>query len=452
MQSFVSVQPCSDFPLQNLPYGVFSTATDPTPRCGVAIGEFVLDLREVKRAGLLSGPELSAHGGCFEQPTLNAFMALGPPAWQEARTTLQRLLSGEEGALRDSCTLRSAALVPMSSAFMHLPAAIGDYTDFYASREHATNVGAMFRGQANALQPNWLHLPVGYHGRASSIVVSGTCVRRPWGQVLPPAQPEAAAAAPAAAPAFQPSAALDYELEMGCFIGPGNALGQPIPATSAADHIFGYVLVNDWSARDIQKWEYVPLGPFNGKNFATSISPWVVTPAALEPFAVPAPPQDDPLPPPYLHQPDGRRTNYDVQLEVSVLPETQSARGDGGHAVEAAEGAAGAGGAVATRSSMRTMYWTLPQMIAHHTAGGCNLRPGDLLATGTLSSAGARGAGCLLEATWNGTRPLRLADGSQRGYLQDGDTVVLTGHCQGDGYRVGFGECRAKVLPALPNQ
>lgn len=455
MQSFVNVQPSSQFPLQNLPYGVLSTATDPTPRPGVAIGDFVLDLRAVKRAGLLSGPELSVHGGCFEQPTLNAFMALKPSAWREARTTLQRLLGAGEGALRDSPALRSAALVPAADATMHLPAAIGDYTDFYASREHATNVGAMFRGQANALQPNWLHLPVGYHGRASSIVVSGTQVRRPWGQVVPPAQPGAAAAA--AAPAFQPSAALDYELEMGCFIGAGNTLGQPIPVASAADHIFGFVLVNDWSARDIQQWEYVPLGPFNGKNFATSISPWVVTPAALEPFAVPAPPQDDPLPLPYLRQPSGLRTNYDVHLEVSILP---GAQGTGGNASSSGEIQSGGGDAtarepqatVATRSSMQTMYWTLPQMIAHHTAGGCNLRPGDLLATGTLSSAGPSGAGCLLEATRNGTCPLQLADGSQRSYLQDGDTVVITGYCQGDGHRVGFGECRGRVLPALAPQ
>ncbi|KAL4425695.1 hypothetical protein ABPG75_009711 [Micractinium tetrahymenae] len=449
MQSFVSVHPSSHFPLQNLPYGIFSTATDPTPRLGVALGDFVLDLRAIKRAGLLSGPELSAHERCFEQPTLTAFMALGPPAWREARATLQRLLSAGEGALRDNLALRSAALLPMADVTMHLPAAIGDYTDFYASREHATTVGAMFRGEANALQPNWLHLPVGYHGRASSIVVSGTDVRRPWGQALPAAQP-------GATPTFCPSAALDYELEMGCFIGAGNTLGQPIPAASAADQIFGYVLVNDWSARDIQKWEYVPLGPFNGKNFATSISPWVVTPAALEPFAVPAPPQDDPLPLPYLRQPDGLRANYDVQLEVSIVPEARGGTGGGGGGGGSqGKGAAGAGGAeatVVTRSNMRTMYWTLPQMIAHHTAGGCNLRAGDLLATGTLSSAGPQGAGCLLEATWNGTRPLQLADGSQRAYLQDGDTVVLTGYCQGQGYRVGFGKCHGKVLPALPPQ
>lgn len=465
MASWVPVPPGSHFPLQNLPYGVCSTAADPRPRPCVAIGDHVLDLRAIRRAGLLAGPVLSRAGDCFEQPTLNAFMALGQPAWREARLALTRLLSAGEGALRDDMALRAAALLPAAAAAMHLPAAIGDYTDFYASREHATNIGIMFRGQENALQPNWLHLPVGYHGRASSIVVSGTGVRRPWGQVQ--------SGAAGAAPRFQPSAALDYELEMGAFIGPGNELGSPIPIDEAEDHIFGYVLVNDWSARDIQRWEYVPLGPFNSKNWATSISPWVVTPAALEPFRCPAPAQE-PAPLAYMSQPPGRRHNYAVHLEVTIQPaslsSSSSSSGDGtsGSAMDAgASGPAGdaSGGSyssscsvssgpppptLAARSSLAGVYWTLPQMIAHHTAGGCALRPGDLLATGTLSARGELGAGCLQERTWGGARPLALADGSQRAYLEDWDRVALSGWCQGDGFCVGFGECTGVVLPALP--
>ncbi|KAI7844294.1 hypothetical protein COHA_002092 [Chlorella ohadii] len=445
LASWVPVPADSHFPLNNLPYGVFSTATSPLPRPGVAIGDSVLDLAAVQRAGLLSGPVLSAANNCFQQPVLNAFMALGRPAWAEARATLLRLLSADEGVLRDDVALRSRLLLPRSEVRMHLPAAIGDYTDFYASREHATNIGIMFRGRENALQPNWLHLPVGYHGRASSIVVSGTDVRRPRGQVVRgTAQPPV--------PSFEASAALDYELEVGCFIGPGNELGCPIPVERAAEHIFGYVLVNDWSARDIQRWEYVPLGPFTSKNFATSISPWIVTPDALEPFACSAPPQDDPQPLPYLRQRPGERTNYDIQLEVAIQPSSSSSgcstEGGGGGSAGDAGGESSGQPTVVTRSNLRTMYWTLPQMIAHHTAGGCPLRPGDLLASGTLSCEGPLGAGCLQEATWGGSRPVRLGDGSERTFLLDGDTVVMSGYCQGEGYRVGFGECRGMVLPA----
>ncbi|PSC75747.1 fumarylacetoacetase [Micractinium conductrix] len=416
---------------------------------GVAIGDSVLDLRAVAESGLFAGPLLSSHTAVFQQPTLNAFMALGRPAWLEARATLQRLLSAEEGRLRDDVRLRERALVSLRDVRMHLPAGIGDYTDFYASREHATNMGRMFRVYANALQPNWLHLPVGYHGRASSIVVSGTDVRRPWGQALPPAPAgEGATGGTAApgAPVFQPCAALDYELEMGCLIGPGNELGAPIPVDRAADHIFGLVLVNDWSARDLQRWEYVPLGPFTSKSFATSLSPWVVTLEALQPFAVAAPPQEAPCPLPYLRQPPGQRTNFNISLEVALQPAGSGGGGGSGSGGEARAAEA----TVVTRSNLRTLYWTLPQMIAHHTAGGCNLRPGDLLATGTLSCEGPQGAGCLQEATWNSSRPVRLADGSERCFLQDGDSVVVSGYCQGEGYRVGFGECCGAVLPALP--
>ncbi|KAL4859929.1 Fumarylacetoacetase [Chlorella vulgaris] len=418
------------FSLRNLPYGIFSTAANPTPRPGVAIGAHVLDLAALSSAGLFSGPLLSSQAQCFQQTTLNSFMALGRPAWVEARQSLQRLLAAGEGALRDNAELRERALVPMHDAAMHLPAAIGGYTDFYCSREHATNVGIMFRGKDNALQPNWLHLPVGYHGRASSVVVSGTPVRRPWGQVLRQA---------GHSPAFQPSGQLDFELEMGCLVGPGNELGSCLSVGSAADHIFGYVLVNDWSARDIQKWEYVPLGPFNSKNFATSISPWVVTPDALAPFECEAPPQDPP-PLPYLQQPQGQRRNYDVRLEVAIQP-----GGGGGGGSDASE-------TVVTRSNLRTLYWTLPQMMAHHTAGGCNLRPGDLIATGTLSCEGPQGAGCLLEATWNGSQPVQLSDGSVRHYLLDGDTVIMRGYCQAEDGQQWDGQLQHTESSSLDNR
>jgi fumarylacetoacetase len=356
-------------------------------------------------------------------------MSLGRPAWRETRAALQRLLSADEGALRDNPDLRSTALIPQADATMHLPASIGDYTDFFCSKEHAVNCGVMFRGPDNPLNPNWLHLPVAYHGRASSIVVSGTEVRRPWGQTAP--------TAPDAPPTFQPSSVLDFELEMGAFIGPGNDLGAPISINSAADHIFGMVLVNDWSARDVQRWEYVPLGPFAAKNWATSISPWIVTLDALEPFAVASPPQDPP-PLPYLAAPsDDKSTasvscNYDVRLEASIRPEDSTES------------------YIITRSNMKTLYWTVQQMVAHHTAGGCNLRSGDLVATGTLSTEGEGGQGCLLELSWSGSRTVALGDsGGERRFLADGDEVTLSGYCQGEGFRVGFGECRGRVLPAL---
>ncbi|KAL6771357.1 hypothetical protein ACKKBG_A26025 [Auxenochlorella protothecoides x Auxenochlorella symbiontica] len=418
--SWVSVQTDSDWSLQNLPYGIFSTADNPRPRPGVAIGDLVIDLAALSGSGLLAGHMLGS-SSCFQQTTLNEFMGMGQPAWREARSILTRLLSSQEGVLRDSAYLQSSCCIPQSAVTMHLPATIPNYTDFYASREHATAVGAMFRGKANALQPNWLHLPVGYHGRASSVVVSGTDVRRPWGQVWEEESKQAE---------WVPSAAVDYELELGIFMGgPANQLGHPLRIEAADAAVFGYVLLNDWSARDLQKWEYVPLGPFTSKNWATSISPWVVTAAALEPFRVPAPTQD-PAPPAYLRSQAG--CNYDLDLRVGVAP------------------AGRAGPDPVTHTNMRTLYWTPAQMAAHHTVSGCPLVPGDLLGTGTISSEGPGGAGCLLEATLNGTKPVALQSaGTHRAWLQDGDRVVLTGHCQGEGYRVGFGECAGTLLPAL---
>ena len=421
LTSFVPVEPGSHFPIQNLPYGIFrrrAEGPDGRPRVGTAIGEFVLDLSVLEDRGLLA-PTALAGRRVFGEPTLNAFMAAGRPVWRETRHILTRLLSANEATLRDDAMLRDAALLPIIDVEMLLPAAIGDYTDFYSSREHATNVGIMFRGRDNALMPNWLHLPVGYHGRASSIVVSGTDLRRPMGQ---------SKADDAAAPSFGPSRVLDFELEMGYFVGPGNDLGRPIPIGGAMDHVFGLVLVNDWSARDIQKWEYVPLGPFLAKNFGTSISPWVVTLDAVEPFRVAGPEQADPRPLPYLQQPGPGA--YDVRLEVSL--QTAQMREP----------------AVICRSNFRHMYWSIAQQIAHHTVGGCNLRPGDLLASGTISGPTPDSYGSLLELAWRGERPLTMPTGEKRASLQDGDRLTMTGWCEGEGYRVGFGEVTGRILPA----
>ncbi|MFW6183939.1 MAG: fumarylacetoacetase, partial [Chloroflexota bacterium] len=312
-------------------------------------------------------------------------------------------------------------LYPAQAVTMHLPATIGDYTDFYSSRHHASNVGRMFRGEENPLLPNWRHLPVAYHGRASSVVVSRTPIRRPQGQMLAPD----ADAPHADAPHFGPSQELDFELEVGFLVGPGNALGHPLSVEEAQAHIFGLVLVNDWSARDIQRWEYRPLGPFLGKNFATSLSPWVVTLEALAPFRVEGPPQE-PQPLPYLQQPQPRA--YDIKLQVSLQP----------------DGAPSA--TVISRSNARHLYWSMEQQLAHHTIGGCNLRPGDLLASGTISGPTPDSYGSLLELAWGGQRPLTLPHGDRRTFLQDGDTVTLSGWCQGDGYRVGFGSVTGVIV------
>jgi fumarylacetoacetase len=416
LRSFLPVPPESHFPIQNLPYGVFRRHADDPPHIGVAIGDWVLDLRVLEERGLLDTPA-SRGQRVFAEPTLNAFMALGRSAWSEVRAVLSRLLRADEPTLRDNASLREQALVPMASVKLLLPAAVGDYTDFYSSREHASNVGTMFRGPDNALMPNWLHLPVAYHGRASSVVVSGTDLRRPQGQTK---------ADDAPAPSFGPSRSLDFELEMAFFIGPGNELGRPVPISQAPEHIFGLVLLNDWSARDIQRWEYVPLGPFLAKNFGTSVSPWVVTMEALAPFRTAGPAQQPP-PLPYL-QSDGDWA-FDIHLEVSL----QGEKMDRPHRV--------------CTSNFKYLYWNMCQQLAHHTVNGCNVKPGDLLASGTISGPTPDSYGSLLELAWKGTRPLRLPNGEQRTFLQDGDRVTMTGWCQGQGYRVGFGEVTGKVLP-----
>ncbi len=407
MDSFIPVDPQSDFPIENLPYGVFSSPDNHSPRVGVAIGDWVLDLAVLEAKGFfdLSEPNI------FAQPALNSFMALGKPVWAHVRATLQKLLSADAAALRDNSDLRSQVFYRQQDIRLHLPAQIGDYTDFYSSREHATNVGIMFRGKENALMPNWQHLPVGYHGRSSSIILSGTPFRRPMGQIKP---------AETDSPIFSPSRALDFELEMGFFVGPGNELGEPIPIDQAMDHIFGMVIVNDWSARDIQRWEYQPLGPFLGKNFATSISPWVVPMEALEPFRV-AGPEQNPSPLPYLQS--SGKDSYDIHLDVCLQ------------------------GATITHSNFKHLYWTICQQLAHHTVNGCNVRPGDLMASGTISGPTPDSYGSLLELTWNGTSPLELPNGETRTFLNDRDTVTIRAWCERDGYRVGFGEVSGTVLP-----
>jgi fumarylacetoacetase len=415
MKSFIPVKPESHFPIQNLPFGVGRPKPGAAVRPLTRVGDVAIDLSVLETRGLLR-----VEGGpVFDRAVLNPFMAAGRKAWTDARAQLARLLSDVDPTLRDDADLRRAVLRPVDEIDMLLPCEIGDYTDFYSSRDHATNVGSMFRGKDNALMPNWLHLPVGYHGRASSVVVSGTDLHRPLGQTK---------ADDAPAPSFGPSRNVDFELEMGFFIGPGNPLGRAIPASAAREHIFGMVLVNDWSARDIQKWEYVPLGPFLAKSFGTSISPWVVTLDALEPFRAPGPLQE-PTPLPYLL--GGEALAYDIRLEVSL------------------QGKAMPHPRVICRSNFRHLYWSMAQQLAHHTVNGCNLRPGDLLASGTISGPTPESYGSLLELAWMRTKPVPFPNGETRVAIQDHDRVTMTGWCEADGYRIGFGEVTGTILPAV---
>lgn len=417
LQSFIPVAVDSHFPLQNLPYGIFRPREAVLPRVGVAIGDMILDLSVLEREALLHLPA-SPGERVFDRPSLNAFMALGREAWLSLRRQLTHLLDISEPTLRDDLALRREALRPMSECETLLPVEIGDYTDFYSSKEHATNVGALFRDPANALPPNWLWLPIAYHGRASSVVVSGTDLHRPRGQIK---------AETDATPAFSTSRSVDFELEVGCFIGPASRLGEPVTVDRAVEHVFGLVLVNDWSARDIQKWEYVPLGPFLGKSFGTSISPWVVTLEALAPFRVAGPVQD---PPPLVYLQSLGAQSYDIQLEASL----QSAKAEAPQRL--------------CSTTFRHLYWNVAQQIAHHTSNGCNLRTGDLLASGTISGLTPDSRGSLLELTSGGRQPLALANGEERRFLEDFDRITMSGWCQANGYRVGFGEVTGRLLPA----
>lgn len=399
--------PDCEFPLNNLPYGVFSDAAG-GPRCGVAIGDQILDVAGMEAAGFLSVGD----GPLLNRAAWNPVMEAGPAIWDKLRNQLF-------GFLADGSALRAQAaafLRPQSGARMHLPFVVAEFTDFYAGRHHAQNVGTMFRGPENALPPNWLHIPIGYNGRASSVVVSGTDVRRPWGQLKGP-QDEM--------PRFAPSARFDLELEMGAIVGrPSHG---PVSVTEADAMIFGYVLLNDWSARDIQAWEYQPLGPFQAKATATSISPWIVTRAALEPFRAATPPRDVPLLA-YLQEP--RPMLYDIALTVELTPRNGPAT-------------------TIARTNYREMYYSAPQQLAHHTTSGCPMRVGDLLGSGTISGPEKGNRGSMLELSWGGKEPLTLDCGSQRSFLEDGDTITLRGHAGGDGYRVGFGACAGTLLPAL---
>ena len=415
LRSFIPVDATSDFPIQNLPYGVFSTVALPAPRVGVAIGDYVLDLWELEQDSRLDVGPL----GMFSASTLNPFMALGPKVWSRTRARISELLRHDNPELRDNDELRERALVPMAHARLHLPIAVSGYTDFYSSKEHATNVGVMFRGKDNALQPNWLHMPIGYNGRASTVVVSGTKVRRPRGQLKPPN---------AEHPGFGPCKRLDFELEMGAVIGQPSPMGEMLTEAQAEAMIFGFVLLNDWSARDIQQWEYVPLGPFQGKAFATSISPWVVTREALEPFRLDGPRQD-PAPLPYLRQ--VKPNNYDLELEVGLRAASMN---------EALR---------ICHTNFKYMYWSSVQQLVHHASCGCAMNVGDLLGSGTISGPEKSQRGSLLEISWNGAEPIELASGIVRTFLEDGDSLVMRGWCQGDGYRIGFGEVEGMILPAV---
>jgi len=419
LKSFVEVEHESHFPIQNLPYGVARSRENGEVFICTAIGNYVVNLTELDAAGVFNGPQLDSKH-VFRERTLNKFMELGPDAWGEARSYISNLLNADEPSLRDNQSLRERVLIPMDNVEMMLPVNIGDYTDFYSSEQHATNVGTMFRGPENALKPNWKHLPVGYHGRASSIVVSGTNVHRPQGQILPPDSNDA--------PIFEACKLLDFELEMGFLTGPGNKLGEPIPVNRAHEHIFGILLVNDWSARDIQKWEYQPLGPFLAKNWATSVSPWIVTLTALEPFRIPGPKQE-PEPLPYLKS-KGNWTfdiNLDVFLQGEEMKQTYKI----------------------CASNAKHLYWNICQQLAHQTITGCNIRPGDLYASGTISGEDEKSYGSMLELSWKGEKPLNFPNGEQRTFLKDGDRITITGYADTDEYRIGFGEVTGKILPAL---
>ncbi|RRQ50896.1 fumarylacetoacetase [Maribacter algicola] len=407
MTTWVHVPQNSDFTIYNLPFGIFST-DGKSPRAGMAIGEQIVDLSVLAKADLI---KVEAHN--FLQSSLNDFIALGKSITNKVRLDVQQLLIDEVSPLKN----RPDAFVPQDKATMHLPVQIGDYTDFYSSLEHATNVGKMFRDPENALLPNWKHLPVGYHGRASSIVVSGTEIHRPKGQVLPRG---------AETPVFKPSGRLDFELEMAFIVGKETKLGESILVDKASDYIFGMVLFNDWSARDIQKWEYVPLGPFLGKSFASSVSPWIVTLEALEPFKVSGPKQD-PEVLPYLKY--ERPFNYDIQLEVTLAPENSEPQ-------------------TICKSNFKYMYWNMAQQLAHHTVNGCNVKVGDMMASGTISGKDETAYGSLLELSWGGKKTIRLTNGQTRTFIEDNDTITLKGFAEKDFIKVGFGEVSGKILPA----
>ena len=414
MHSWLEIPANSDFPIQNIPFGICSNEGH-RPRPCTRIGDHVIDLEALASADLLN--DLGIDSAAFSAATLNPLMKHGKVGIRQLRQRLMELFRSDNGFLQERTSLVEKAVLSKDQVTMHLPVNVGDYTDFYSSREHATNVGTMFRGVENALMPNWLHLPVGYHGRASSIVVSGTAIQRPMGQMRPnPEEP----------PVFGASKQLDIELETAFITFEGKPLGERIDVDEAEDFIFGMVLFNDWSARDIQSWEYVPLGPFLGKNFGSSMSPWIVTMDALEPFRTAGPAQD-PTPLPYLRH--SGEHSFNIALEAALIPNNGEET-------------------VICRSNFKHLYWSMSQQLAHHTVNGCNVRAGDVMASGTISGPTPDSFGSLLELSWRGTKPLTLKDGNERKFLEDGDTVVIRGHCERDGLRIGFGEVRGEILPA----
>lgn len=415
-KSWLSVSDNSDFPIQNIPFGVFLTKED-VITIGTRIGDFAIDMGALQQLGYFEGIDLP--DDMFLQDTLNDFISYGKKTWRQIRNRLSDIFEINNSQLRDNEEHKKVVIFHIDDIEMLLPVQIGDYTDFYSSKEHATNVGMMFRDPANALLPNWLHIPVGYHGRSSTIVPSGVPVHRPLGQTLP---------AEATTPVFGPSKLVDFELEMAFITTDANIMGENVPVNEAEEYIFGMVLFNDWSARDIQKWEYVPLGPFLAKNFASSISPWIVTMDALEPFRV-ASPEQNPEPLPYLQQKGDRA--FDIQLEVAIQPENSEET-------------------VVSRSNFKYMYWTMAQQLAHHTINGCRVNAGDMMGSGTISGPTPDSFGSMLELTWGGKNPLTMKDGSERKFINDNDTVIIRGFCQNETIRIGFGECASKLLPALP--
>jgi fumarylacetoacetase len=414
LKSWVEVEKGSDFPIQNLPFGIFTTEYL-TAGAGVAIGNNILDLTYLHEHGYFDG--LGLPSGVFNQQYLNDFIGLGKKVTREVRERISELLDIDNDELQGHKADAEMALIPMDEAEMLMPVKVPNYTDFYSSVEHATNVGTMFRDPDNALFPNWKHLPVGYHGRASSIIPSGVNIHRPKGQTKAP---------DAEKPSFGPSKRLDFELETAFITCKQNELGDSVSTKNAEDFIFGFVLFNDWSARDIQVWEYVPLGPFLAKNFASSISPWIVTMDALEPFRTEGPEQE-PAVLPYLEF-KGKK-NYDISLEVLLQPE-------------------GGEENLICKSNFKYMYWNVNQQLAHHTVNGCNIQVGDMYGSGTISGSTPDSYGSMLELAWKGTKPIKLSDGTERKFVEDGDTVIMRGFAEKDGVRIGFGEVKTKVLPA----
>jgi fumarylacetoacetase len=420
LRSFINVPHGHHFPIQNIPFSTGIPKNQTLPRCLSRIGDFAIDLGELEDAGFFSDLVPKNTLSC---PKLNTFMALGRPVWRSVRARIQDILDIDNPRLRDHHDLKERVFIPINDVQLTLPVDIGDYTDFYASRNHAFNVGAMIRGPDNALQPNWLRMPIGYHGRSSSVVLSGHPVVRPRGQIKLPNSEE---------PIFTSTKRLDYEYEIGVFVGGQlNAIGKPLDIKSARDNIFGLVILNDWSARDVQIWEYAPLGPFTAKNFITTISPWIVTLDALEPFKVELGAQD-PAPLPYLQETD--HSSYDILLKTYLkTPGLQEP-------------------ALISSGNMQYLYWSITQQLTHHTVTGCNMRVGDMFGTGTISGPSKETVGCLLEMSLNGKEPIELPNGEKRTFLEDGDTVSLSAECIGEGFTIGFGDCTSQVHPALSDE